>query len=1009
MSVPLMVSGHHSLLRGTFSPEALLRACARKDLGTVALTDRNSMMGVIPFVLRARQMGIKPLVGVELAWSGKRLTLIARDREGYASCCEAVSGVLGSPGFDPLYLVRERIDHLEVLCADPDFLPEVSARLDQRHLHGAIVRLGGHRPERLRRVARALDIPCVAAGDVHLLEEEDHEIHRLLRTIHRCDLLDRLPAGECVSKDAILLDSRAMARRHRGEEEALDRTRELAERCELELELGQPILPRIPWISGEEPKLSLRRLVAEGARKIYGDPLPATVRERLGEELAVIEDLGFPGYFLVVREIVDFARKERIPFVGRGSAANSLVVRCLGFTRVCPLEHELVFERFLSRSRRTMPDIDLDFCWRRRDRVIDHVFAEHGQDRVAMLATHVSFRFRSAFREVAKAMGLSPQLIDRSSKALPGHYAGGIEEALDVFPECRSISRDPEVLRCMKLADRLRGIPRHLGLHPGGTIIADRSIGWYTPLVRSSKGPLMTQMEMRAVEALGLVKIDILGNRSLSTIADTLETVKAQGGVPIDLDALGGSDPKLADLILQGRTLGCFQVESPGMRKLLIEMRASSRQHLIDAVALIRPGPASSGMKERYIARRWGEEPLDFPHPLLETVLQRSLGILLYQEDISRVCQALVGWSLEDGDLLRNALGKKKDPELIDELRRRYFHDAKERDIDERTAEDLWLRLGDFAAFSYCKAHAATYGFLAYEEVALKAFHPAAFFCALLNNERGYYPAHLYLEEARRMGVRFLGVDINRSQKGFTLDGSRIRIGFGRVKGISRLCVQRIIKERKRRAFGSFEGFLERIKPSKLEARHLVFAGAFDELDGLRPELLWRLELFRPREEVLGHREEGIARGGFSPKLPDYSEAKKRRLEWEMLALTPLGGEAIFGRADPRWKTTPARDIAQKVGEDVLCFGWCSARRRAPTADGRHLCFVTLEDPGGTMEGVLFPDVYLRFGHLLKGRGPFLMGGRVEAKHGAPCIQVNDLRLATKEVEDCESIEQFET
>ena len=994
--VPLQVMGHHSLLRGTFSPKQLVAAAVRCGFDQIALTDRNSLMGSVAFIQEARAAGIRPIVGVDLEKEGFRVTVLARNRDGYAACSELVSARHLDPGFRPLREVASRIEDLAVLCSDPAILPRLHGALGGRHLYAAVVRVPGHQPARLLRCARALEIPAVAAGDVHFLHRRDHALHRMLRAVARNTVLERLDPKDVAPPEAVLLDPKAMVQRHSGEEALLRATRSLAAQCACEIELGQPKLPDFHLPGGVSAPAFLRKLVGEGARKRYGEPLPEGVRERLGHELEVIEALGFPGYFLVVREIVDFARRREIPFVGRGSAADSLVVYCLGFTRVDPLEHDLVFERFLSPSRRHLPDIDLDFCWRRRDEVIRHIYRRYGKERVATICTHTTFRFRSAFREVAKVLALPAATIGEVAQGLPYDHAAGLEEAVSTFPECRSAERGRRVISALRFADRLRGIPRHLGMHPGGMVIADRPITHYSPLVRSAKGPLITQHEMRGIEALGLVKMDILGQRSLTTVADTLALLRERGE-RCDLEAIAPDDAGVRDLLARGRTLGCFQVESPGMRKLLVEMRAADRQDVIDSVALIRPGPSGAGMKERFIRRRRGLEPVSYLHPVLEPVLRRTLGIMLYQEDVLRVTAALSGWSLDEGDLVRSALGKKKDPELLEQLRLRYLERAEERGIPEETARELWQQVGSFAAFSYCKAHAVTYGYLAYEELYLKSRFPAVFLCSVLNNDRGYYPDRVYLEEARRSGVRFLLPDVNRSSAAFAPEGDAIRIGLARVRGLHGRTLERLLEERKRRGpFLALSDFLERVRPHADEARQLVAAGALDGFDRPRPELLWRLDL---AQRAAGPAEEGDALFAspprterMLPRLADYPEEEKRRMEYRALGLSAEGGEAIFGRPDPSWRVTWAEDLPEEVGKVVTCFGWCSATRRARSSEGRYMRFITLEDRTGTIEGVFFPDAYLKLGHEVRGEGPYLARGRIEADYGAPTLHIFDFR-----------------
>ncbi len=987
--VPLQVFGHHSLLRGVVSPSEWIRSASALGFTTCALTDRHALMGSVAFVKAARSAGIRPLLGVDFDHAAIRATALARNARGLAALHRAISGVHGnSPDRILADLSRAAAD-LVVLVSDPDFLPHAAGAFGNS-LWAAVIRLPGERPNQLREVAHTLGVPAVAAGAVHFRDAQDHALHRLVRAIAGRTTMARVRADELVSQKARLLTNAAFRARHRGEEELVAATHRVAEQCELELELDRPRLPHIELPAGETAEGRLRRLAVAGAERHFGMPLPPLVHERLERELSVIGALDFASYFLIVDEIVAFAREQGIPFVGRGSAANSLVVFCLGITRVDPLAYDLVFERFLTPSRRSLPDIDLDFCWRRRDEVIAHVYARYGADRVATICTHITLKSRSAFREAAKALGFSATELRRGS-----FQSVSEPDRSESAPHPLGVGEDSDhrLHLARRLARRLRGLPRHLGMHPGGIVISDRPLYWTTPVVPSAKGPLITQHEMRAIESLGLVKIDLLGQRSLSTIGDTVALLKKTGEPVPRLEELPDEDPAVRALLQSGRTLGCFQIESPGMRKLLIEMGARSRREVIDAISLIRPGPAGAGMKDAYIRRARGQEPVSYPHPCLVPVLSRTFGIMLYQEDILRVCAALAGWTLEEGDILRAALGKKKDPSLLVALKQRYQEEAQARGIERIVADAVWESIGRFAAFSYCKAHAAVYGHLAFEELWLKSRYPAAYFCAVLRNDRGYYPDRVYVEEARRWGVRFLLPDVNRSALELDLDQGAIRLGLASIKGMSARTLDRLLTDRTQNGpFFSLRELHERVQPDRREARHLILAGACDAWDRPRPELLWRLELLRreapePACPLFppGRRHEPVL-----PRLPDYDERRKRRLEYSLLGLPIFGGAAVFGQPDPAWSVTAAVDLPAAAGRVVNTFGWCSATRRTRTKKGPSMRFITLEDQTGPIEGVFFPDVETRLGDRITDEGPYFMRGLVEETHGAIVIRVMD-------------------
>ncbi|MDQ7778875.1 MAG: hypothetical protein RDV41_04095 [Planctomycetota bacterium] len=591
----------------------------------------------------------------------------------------------------------------------------------------------------------------------------------------------------------------------------------------------------------------------------------ATVRDRLDYELTVIERLGFCDYFLVVWDIAQFARRAGIPVVGRGSAASSLVAYALGITNVCPLEFDLPFERFLNPSRTDPPDIDLDICWKRRDEVLAYVYTKYGRTRnaelgtrnaeiqnpksriqnpprVAMVSTHNTFQVRSAFREIAKTFGLPLDEINSLASRLPYYGGTDLRKVISLLPECRGFPVDVEPYKTiLALTEQVIGFPHHLSIHVGGIVIAPDSLTNYLPLQLAAKeingsmtgadesvngaafhSPLslweragvrdvlptqaadrlvITQYDMTGVEATGLVKIDLLGHRALSVIADTIMAVNSGAAVSEDVtqssapraaamhsrdgcatfpagpgrrdavlssfDAgrLSGDDPLTATLLREGRTIGCFQLESPGMRALLKQIRAETRRDAIIALSLIRPGPSASGMKELFIRRRLGREPVRYVHPSLEPVLKETCGIMLFQEDILRVAKAEAGFSLEEADMLRRAVSKKRSKEKIEELRDLFFAGAAANGVPADATEKIWDWVGNFAAYSYCKAHAVTYGFLAYQTVYLKSRYPAEFFAAMIANRAGFYQPRVYLEEARRMGVKILLPDVNLGRR----------------------------------------------------------------------------------------------------------------------------------------------------------------------------------------------------------------------------------------------------
>lgn len=710
----------------------------------------------------------------------------------------------------------------------------------------------------LLAAARATGVPALAVPDVHFASPGGRTDHRLRVAIKHNALLEDLPEAWTARAPAHLLAPAEIEALYADFPGATARTLEIGARCDFEPELGGILFPTIEVESGETPASKLRAMAQNGALARFR-PLRPEVLHRLDYELATIERLGFAPYFLLVEKIAAYARENEIPCVGRGSAADSLVAYCLRLTDADPLRYRLTFERFLNPARRDRPDIDLDFCWRRRDRVLDHVYGLFGAERTAMIATINRCGMRAAFRESALVLGIPPAIVNRWSKKLPwGVESGGdprlnpVEDALRRTPEAAGFPfDDPRFARVLPAAARLLRAPRHYGLHPGGVVVAPGAITDFVSCQRAKKGVVVTQLDKDAVEAIGLVKMDLLGNRALTTIDDCLASLRERG-IEVDLERIPENDPDTAATLVEGRTLGCFQVESPGMRNLLKQTGARTMDDVIQAVALIRPGPAGSGMKDAYVRRfRQLEDPRP-PHPRLSDLLWETHGVMLYQEDVMQVASRMAGMDLAEADLLRRALQKRRARDL-EEVARRFLAGCAEEGIARADAVRVWDLIANFASFAFCKAHAVTYGRIAYRAVWLKTHHPAVYLAAFLASETGYYDARVYVEEARRLGVPILPPDVNRSERTFAVEWSpgpalrpapAIRIGLSSVKGLSQRATDTILASRASRGpFVSLPDFLERTRAHRDEAEALIQVGAFDDFDRTRPELLWRLHL----------------------------------------------------------------------------------------------------------------------------------------------------------------------
>jgi DNA-directed DNA polymerase III PolC len=1056
--VLVLARTHFSLLTAPSSPRALCEEAVRRGLDHLVLCDGNALYGLYPFAREAARVGLLAVFGCELEHAGRRVVAIAEDQRGYASLCALLSerngiGPLGA-AFDLPRACERHQAGISWLCRDPGLLPELVVRVPNERLFVALPPAGGRlaaggssaaggRPAPggsrkapdpappvsralLQQLAHDLDLPLCAVHDVWFATAAERELHELFLAIKWNRAVGRGAAGSHVGAAAHLPVGGAGGADTSGHADApaaVANARALLARCTLRFaERAAPIFPPVDLPAGTSAAQALHELVDAGLLRRYGgEQLPAA-RARAAHELAVIAAMGFAPYFLAVQAIADLARARDIPFVGRGSAADSLVAYCLGLTDAEPLRYGLLFERFLNPGRSDLPDIDLDFCWRRRDELLAAVYAHFGAEHVAMIATYNTCGPRAAYQEAAKALGVPPAEAVRRSGLLPWHGRGELDLAAVVAetpgfwrPGARA-SAEPtgDVLPpaqerlLVAAAQQLLAAPRHLGVHPGGVVIAPQPIRTLAPLERAAKGVVVTQYDMHAVEGVGLVKIDLLGNRALSIVHDCVTMLQRQGVAVPDLSQIPEDEPRCARLLQSGGTLGCFQVESPAMRTLLMQMGAATMDRVIQAVALVRPGPAATGMKDAFVARARGLQPVEVAHPLLAEVFADTFGIMLYQEDVIRAAMVVAGVDAATGDGLRRQLGKRSG-DAAAELDRFVVAGLK-RGLPRAALEQVWREMARFAGYSFCKAHAVTYGRLAYRCVYLKAHWPAAFLAALLRNEAGYFAPGVYAEEAKRLGATLLPPCVQTGDAEYDLVGpTTIRVGLRVVHGLGERTVEALRSARRAGGpFRSLEDLWQRVRPARDELVNLIRAGACDAFGVSRPELLWRLQvactqkgqpaLLRSAAAAGGGRQAGelfpealAARPVVYPALPEFDEARRTADELRLFGYA-LGSHPV----DVLWRSgalpqvaaaVPCAALPQQVGQRVLVCGFAVAFR-GHRSDGGAMQFVTLEDGTGIVEATLFPRVHQQYGGLLAGRGPFLVRGVVEERLGGVGLRV---------------------
>ncbi|HOE26295.1 MAG TPA: DNA polymerase III subunit alpha [bacterium] len=1024
--------GAHSFLDGASGIGDLVARAAALGMEALALTDTNGLYGAVPFCLAARAAGVRPIVGAELRDATARLVLLARTPDGYRKLCALITAfhrsgkrLLAAPGGGAGFPAR-----LRALLADGD--PDLFALIPACRLLRLLPRgapppglfletpaaAGAPRIARLARLAARLRLPPVATGPVVFARPERHALHRVLAAVRTRATVGTLPPGALAPPGAWLRSGEEMRRIFSALPAAVENARRIADACRLELPLGRFHPPLLVPAGGESAAERLRRLCREGlARRLR--PPSAAARARLRRELEAIGRLGFDAYFLVAHDIVQEAGRRGIPVIGRGSAAGSLVSYCLGITHVDPLAHDLYFERFLNPARRTPPDIDLDLAWNRRDEMLAYVFARHGTDRAAMLSTHVTFTARLAVREIGKALGVPIAEIDRWTRHLPHAPAASIPAAAQTLPECRGLPVDREPLRTViRLAAAIEGFPRHLGVHAGGIVVAPFPIERVVPLEPAAKGVLVTQCEMRAAEAFGLVKIDLLGQRSLAVLGDALDLIEANRGTRPDVrdaETLFG-DAGAASLIREGRTMGCFYIESPGMRQLLKKLDVATYGDLVAASSVIRPGVAESGMLRQYVDRHRGREKAVFLHPGMESILAETHGVMIYQEDVMRVAHLVAGMTMEEADLLRRAMsGRMRSREAMRQTKERFAASAAGRGIPPAAAAEIWRQIESFAGYAFCKAHSASFALLSWQVAFLKAHWPAEFIAAVLSNGGGFYPAQAYLDEARRLGLAVLPPHVNRSGAAFDAGPGWIRAGLGRVKGLRGETIRRITAARTTGGpFVSIEDLVRRAGPDRREAERLILCGACAGLGRSRPEMLRALYLCggrrrRPVELPLfgdapaaaaasACRGAGTAASAGphppspAPRVSEYDAPTAHALERGILGahVTAHPLEAV-GAAETPPGFIRAVALDRQAGRRVALVGWLVCTKRVRTSRGGQMRFLTFEDATALFEAVLFPDAYRRFGHLLRSPGPFAVRGLASDDGGAVVLKIDRL------------------
>ena len=936
----LVCRSYYSLLRGSVSVQRLARRAKEYGYGAVALADVNSMYGVVDFCQSAKKVDVKPIIGVEILTDTQRAILLAEDRAGYKNLCRITTVRNLDADFDLIQQLSGHNNGVICICSQPALLKELQKIFHKDYL---FVALESPAKAKWLNANRVKPVACI---NFNIIEDDDIVTAKLLDRIRRLSVTGSGPQDGCGFNR--LVPEEQFKRKFRNYPEAIDNATQLIQRCNFQLLNGKYHLPKVKLGKGKSADTELAKLCHVGLAKRYR-PASQQVVKRLEHELSVIRRNRFSDYFLVVSRIISFAKQNNIPVEVRGSAAGSLVGYVLGFTRVCPIENNLYFERFMNPGRRDCPDIDIDLCWRRRDEVIDFCYENWGSEHVAMISNINRYRRRSAVRDVGRALGMEPDQINQLAK----NSASCADSAI------------------YKLAEKIIDTPRHLGVHCGGIVITPSAVRDVAPLERATKGVIVTQYDKDAAEAVGLIKIDLLGNRALSTVDGAVSIISKRQD-DLNIDAVSPTDETTGKMLSAGDSLGVFQCESPGMRQLLRGLKVKTKKDVAIALSLIRPGPASGGMKAEFIDRHVDRKPFDYLHPKMKEVLGDTYGVMLYQEDVMRIAVEVAGYGVADADRFRSEVSKKVSASRLQNQYTDFVYSRAEQvGIDRQTAEAIWDHILRFAAYSYCKAHATVYANIAWQTAFLKAHYPQQFYTSLFNNHHGMYPLRIYVWDAIRHGVKILPPHVNRSEIEWAPEGKAIRAGLNIIKGLSYSTMDAVVQQRTVEPFTGMDDLRGRVKFRRPELQNLIHVGACDGLGKSRPAMLMKLHFapLDPNQLLLFD----IYNNPSKTEWVEYDRLTRLKAEVDITGVPFSMHPAILFR----FKHTPAVRLAKFINREITVAGFIAAARRARTNDGRVMGFVTLEDFSGLAEVTFFPDQLNKYHDICGASGPVWVTGKV--------------------------------
>lgn len=995
-----------SFLDGASPVEDLVQQAAELGMPALAITDHNNLSAAVQFARAAGQAGIKAIQGAEAHLEdGSHLTLLARNKRGYASLCRLITSAhlhnprgQASVKAEDLEKLQDVIvlsgcrrgaiarfilqgDYNQARC-QARFYKSLLGR-EQFYIELQNLLLPGDRylNHRLLELAQELELEAVAANNVHYARHGDYFLHDVLCCVRKLCTVNDIDPDRPLNGAAYLKSPEQMQSLFPRCPRALENTLRIAERCQPWQQEQVFHFPRFPLPPGQNAAAVLRRLCREGAGRRYKAVTPQ-VNARLEYELRVIEQMGFPDYFLVVWDLARYARQQGIRYAGRGSAADSLVAYCLGITEVDSLARGLLFERFMNPERVGMPDIDIDFESRSRDQVIDYVYKKYGSDYVARVATYNTFRARSALRELGKALGFPETELDPLCKRMPFYArADQIRALINKLPELKdSPLHEPRFELLLECCDRLAGFPRFLGMHLGGLVISDIPINRLTPLQQSGLGPVISQFDKEDIEGLGLVKLDLLSLRTLSVIQDATRQIQ-QSGRELNYAEIPLDDRPTFAMINRGETIGVFQLESPAQRALQSRFNASEFEDVVASMALIRPGPIKGNMVDPYVARRLGREEVSYMHPRLEPILKKTYGVVLFQEQVIEIGRAIAGFTPAEADQLRRVMTHSRSQKIMNDLGRTFVERSVARGIERPLAEEIFNCMLGYASYGFCEAHAAAFATTSYKSAYLIKHYPAEYYAAILNHQpMGFYPPRIIGNEARRRGLKILPPDVNLSSIDFTVEsGDAIRVGLKQIKGLSAESLVSIVEARGQKRFYSALDLVLRTPVPRDGLENLAGCGAMDSLNPNRRFLLNQLNYLLEKRQSHKTGENLLFNEEKPVDLNDFSPDEKRIMEYSLLGMYVGEHPMASWRSLLKRKGFHSSEDVRQLDSDrmVRVAGLLLHPHRPPTRSGRITVFFSLEDEYGMVDATMFEDVYMQYGAHIFGpqNGPLVVKG----------------------------------